>query len=117
MDAGLQARAQTLDYLARRLISPIQQIENKTTQITQLKHRMDIALQGILKSQQQYVLQLKNSLEQLNPHNVLARGYAMVQDEAGKMINSSLQVKLGKPITIIFQDGSADAIVNRTKVD
>ena len=117
MDAGLQAYAQTLDYLARRLISPIQQIENKTTQINQLKHRMDIALQGILKSQQQHVLQLKNSLAQLNPHNVLARGYAMVHDEAGKMINSSLQVKLGKPITIIFQDGSADAIVNRTKVD
>jgi exodeoxyribonuclease VII large subunit len=115
MDTGLQARAQKLDYLARRLISPTQQIENKFNQTRQLKHRMDIALQGILKSQQQHVLQLQNSLAQLNPKNVLARGYAMVQDDAGNMIKSSLQAKVGAHVSIIFHDGSADATVNQTK--
>lgn len=115
MDTGLQARAQRLDYLARRLISPAQQIENKINQTKQLKHRMDIALQGILKTRKQYVLQLQTSLAQLNPKNVLARGYAMVQDEAGHMIKSHLQAKIGEPIRVIFHDGSADATVNQTK--
>jgi len=117
MDTGLQARAQKLDYLARRLISPIQQIENKFNQISQLKHRMEIALQGILKSQQQHVLRLQNSLAQLNPKNVLARGYAMVQDETGNMVKSSLQAKVGGHVSIVFQDGSADATVNHVKSD
>jgi len=117
MDTGLQARAQKLDYLARRLISPIQQIENKFNQTSQLKHRMEIALQGILKSQQQHVLRLQNSLAQLNPKNVLARGYAMVQDETGNMVKSSLQAKVGGHVSIVFQDGSADATVNHVKSD
>jgi exodeoxyribonuclease VII large subunit len=115
MDTGLQTRAQKLDYLARRLISPAQQIENKFNQTRQLKHRMDIAFQGILKTQQQHVLQLQNSLAQLNPKNVLARGYAMVQDDTGNMIKSSLQAKVGEAVSIIFHDGSADATVNRIK--
>jgi exodeoxyribonuclease VII large subunit len=115
MDTGLQTRAQKLDYLARRLISPAQQIENKFNQTRQLKHRMDIAFQVILKTQQQHVLQLQNSLAQLNPKNVLARGYAMVQDNTGNMIKSSLQAKVGEAISVVFHDGSADATVNRIK--
>jgi exodeoxyribonuclease VII large subunit len=115
MDTGLQARAQKLDYLARRLISPTQQIENKFYQTKQLKHRMDIAFHGILKTQHQHVLQLQNSLAQLNPKNVLARGYAMVQDDTGNMIKSSLQAKVGEAVSIVFHDGSADATVNRIK--
>jgi exodeoxyribonuclease VII large subunit len=115
MDTGLQTRSQKLDFLARRLISPTQQIENKFNQIRQFKHRIDIAFQNILKTQQQHVLQLQNSLAQLNPKNVLARGYTMVQDDTGNMIKSSLQAKVGTPVSIVFFDGSADATVNRIK--
>ena len=115
MDTGLKTRAQKLDYLARRLISPMQQIENKFIQTNQIKHRMDIAFQGMLKTKQQHMLQLQNSLAQLNPKNVLARGYAMVQDDNGNMIKSSLETKAGQPISVIFHDGSADATVNHVK--
>jgi exodeoxyribonuclease VII large subunit len=117
MDAGLHAHAQTLDFLARRLISPMQQIENKTNQINLLRNRMDISLQGILKSHHQHVLQLKNSLEQLNPRNVLARGYAMVSNEAGGMINSAQQLNVGNAVNIMFEHGDADATIVRIKVD
>ncbi len=117
MDTDLQSHAQTLDFLARRLILPAQQVELKNTQLWQLKHRMDIAFQGILKLHQQHVLQLKNSLEQLNPHAVLARGYAMVHDEAGKMINSAEQLKMGNAVNIIFEHGSAGATINRIKAE
>jgi exodeoxyribonuclease VII large subunit len=115
MNTGLQAQSQKLDYLARRLVSPTQQLENKFNQTRQLKNRMGIAFQGILKTQQYQVLQLQNSLAQLNPKNVLARGYAMVQDDTGKMIQSRLQTKIGMPISIVFHDGSADATVNHIK--
>jgi exodeoxyribonuclease VII large subunit len=117
MNTGLQAHAQKLDYLARRLISPAQQIEHKTNQIKQLKHRMDIALQSILKSQQQHVLQLNNSLEQLNPHNVLARGYAIVHDESGHLIKDAQEATVGNSVNIKFAHGNADATIFNVKPD
>ena len=109
MDASLHSHAQKLDFLARRLISPLQQIDNKTTQLNQLQHRMDIGLQSILKSHQQHVLRLQNSLAQLNPHNVLARGYAMVQNASGEMVKSSQQLTVGETVKITLHIGEADA--------
>jgi exodeoxyribonuclease VII large subunit len=117
MNADLQSNAQKLDYLSRRLISPIQQIENKVNQISLLENRMDIALQGILKSHRQHVLQLKNSLEQLNPKNVLARGYAMVSNEAGEIVSSAQQLKVGNAVNLIFEQGSANATIVHIKSD
>ena len=117
MDSRLQVHAQKLDFLTRRLVSPQQQLENKTTQIDQLKHRMDIALQGILKSQQQHVLQLKNSLEQLSPQNIMARGYAMVQDKSGALIKNAQQLKVGNAVNLVFEKGCADATIIHVKTD
>ena len=114
---GLQSHAQTLDYLARRLISPMQQIDNKKMQINGLERRMDIALQGMLKTHQQHVLRLNSSLQQLNPQNVLARGYAMVQDASGKLVTAAETLKMGDSVSITFKQGSADATVIRVQSD
>ena len=115
INTSLQNHAQKLDYLARRLISPMQQIENKATQLKQLQHRMDIGLQGILKLQQQHVLRLQNSLAQLNPHNVLARGYAMVQNSGGEIVKNSQQLNVGESVKITLHLGEADATITNNK--
>ena len=115
INTSLQSHAQKLDYLARRLISPMQQIENKATQLKQLQHRMDIGLQGILKLQQQHVLRLQNSLAQLNPHNVLARGYAMVQNNSDEIVKNSQQLNVGESVKITLHLGEADATITNNK--
>ena len=115
MDTGLQAHSQTLDYLARRLISPRQQIENKKTQMNGLGRLMDIALQSLLKTHQQHVLQLKNSLQQLNPHNVLARGFSLVYDEKGELVTSSQQLKANQQVNITLHQGGAGAMITKIK--
>ena len=117
MDIGLQGSAQRLDYLSKRLISPLQQIENKATQMKQLQHRMDIGLQGILKTHQQHVLRLQNSLNQLNPHNVLARGYAMVQNSSGEMVKNSQQLAVGETVKITLHIGEADATISANQAN
>ena len=109
MDTGLQAHGQTLDYLARRLISPMQQVELKTTQINQLKHLMELASQRYLQTYHQHVLRLKISLEQLNPQNVLSRGYAMVQNSSGQIVKNSQQLNVGESVKITLHIGEADA--------
>ena len=113
MDAGIQSHAQTLDYLSRRLISPMQQIEIKTTQTNQLKHRMEFGLQRQLQTHKQHLLRLKSSLEQLNPQNVLARGYSLVYDATGELVSNSQQLKLTEAVKITLHQGVAYAIITK----
>ncbi len=105
----LNQQSQKLDFLARRLVSPLQQLQNKTAHLNQLQHRMDIGLQGMLKTHHQHALRLKNSLTQLNPHNVLARGYAIVQNENGVSLVNSAQLQLNETIKITLSQGNAKA--------
>lgn len=72
---------------------------------------MDIGLQSILKLQQQRLFNLHNSLAQLNPHNVLARGYALVQDVNGLLISDAAQLKPEQSVRISFAYGNADAAI------
>ena len=109
---GLQAHSQTLDYLARRLISPRQQIENKKNQINLLRNRMDIGLQSKFETHHQHILRLKSSLELLNPKNVLARGYAIVLTENGQLIKQSQQLQLHQTVKILLHQGGAEATIN-----
>ncbi len=104
--------SQTLDYLSRRLISPMQQIENKTIQINQLKHRMEFGLQRHLQTHHQHLIMLKNSLQQLNPHNVLARGYAMVENNKGELVKNSQTLHAGEQVRLLFSDGTAKADIS-----
>ena len=115
MDASLQSHAQRLDYLSRRLISPLQQIAIKSNQIKLLQNRLDMSMQRYMQMQQQRLLSLHNSLAQLNPHSVLARGYAMVQDSAGKLVSDANQLSPTQKVHITFAQGNADAVISTTK--
>ena len=115
MTFTLNQQSQKLDFLARRLVSPLQLLQNKRAQLSQLKHRMDIGLQRRLQTHNQHILMLKNSLQQLNPHNVLGRGYALVANDNGEIIKNSAQLQLGERVNITLQQGSAGATVIDTK--
>ena len=121
----LNQTSQKLDFLARRLISPKQQIENRATQILQLQRRLSLAMQQNLQMHQQKLLRLASSIEQLNPNAVLARGYAIVHSEISqndllnpllqKLITDAQQIQPETRLNITFYKGSAAAKVISTK--
>lgn len=111
MDTGLQAYAQQLDYLYRRLISPAQQIAQQQLQLKQLQHRLQMSIQRSLQLHQQMIMHFKNSLSQLNPDNVLARGYALVQKADGTLVKSEAQLQIGDEINIALSAGKIKAAV------
>ena len=115
MTFTLNQQSQKLDFLARRLISPMQLLQNKGVHLIQLKHRMDIGLQRRLQTHNQHILMLKNSLQQLNPHNVLGRGYALVANDNGEIIKNSAQLQLGERVAITLHQGVVDATVIEIK--
>lgn len=73
MQFVLNQHAQKLDFLARRLISPTQQLDNKKQQLMQLKNRMALAIQHQLNAQQQQldflVRRMVSPTEQIAHHN------------------------------------------------
>ena len=112
----LNRHAQTLDYLTRRLISPKQQLANQALQLKQWQHRLQLSMQQQLQRRQQTLLRLTSNLAQLNPHNVLARGYAMVQNKHGDIITNPQQLAVGEDVTIALQLGTASANITATKL-
>lgn len=121
----LNQTAQKLDFLARRLFSPQQQIENRAMQIKQLEHRLSLAMQQNLQVNQHILLRLASSIEQLNPKSVLARGYAIVHGEIShndllntlqqQLITDAQQIKPETRLNITFYKGSAAAKVISTE--
>ena len=111
----LNQRNQALDYLARRLISPTQQIAQQKIQLSQAAYRLNNLLQQQLSLKKQHVLRLGQNLDHLNPSAVLSRGYAFVQNKDGAIISASNQLQTGEAITLNFGTGSADATVTKIK--
>lgn len=112
---ALNQRAQALDYLARRLISPLQHIEQQKSQLAQMARRLNASTNQNLQNKQQHLLRLSQNLHHLNPQAVLTRGYAFVQNTLGEIVVSSQQLKSGDEISLTFGVGTASAIVNKTK--
>ncbi|MEI7917133.1 MAG: exodeoxyribonuclease VII large subunit [Methylophilaceae bacterium] len=111
---NLRQRAQMLDYLARRLVSPGQQIAQQKQQLAQLAHRLGLNIKQQLQRQQNNLNQIEQNLHHLNPQGVLSRGYAFAQTKDGKIINSSVQIKAGETISLTFGMGEAEAVVSKT---
>lgn len=110
---ALNQRAQALDYLSRRLISPTQQIEQQKLQLAQITRRLQNAALQLLNTRQQNLLRLSQNLQHLNPQAVLTRGYAFVQDKNGGIIGSSAQLAKDDQVKLTFGSGSAEATINK----
>ena len=108
----LQQRAQRLDYLAQRLISPMQQVAQKQLQLANTSARLSLQMLQPLQAQEQRLNLLQQSLQHLNPHAVLTRGYAIVQHTAG-VVRNSQQLKVGDDLRLTFGVGAAEAKVTK----
>ena len=110
----LNQRAQALDYLARRLISPLQQIEQQKSQLAQIAYRLNASLNLQLQTKQHNLVRLSQNLQHLNPQAVLTRGYAFVQNKMGSIVSTSEQLQSGDEVILTFGIGSAEAKIIKT---
>jgi exodeoxyribonuclease VII large subunit len=113
MQSLLQKQAQTLDYLSRRLISPAQQLQQQKQSLQQWQHRLQLAMQHLLNAQLRRLDYLSTSLQQLNPHQVLARGYAIVQKTDGRPVTDSKELTTHESLRLTLHQGSAEVVVTQ----
>jgi len=115
MQFVLNQKSQALDYLARRVISPSQQIAQQKNQVIQLANRLNNSISQQLQRKQQNLLRLNQNLQHLNPQAVLTRGYAFVQNKLGNIVSTSSQLQNGDEVTLTFGSGSAEANITKIK--
>ena len=60
---------------------------------------------GNWKSSKEKIFSLNNILNAHNPINILAKGYAIIEDEAGKVLKSKDSFGENKEIKISMEDG------------
>ncbi len=108
----INQQSQTLDFLARRLVSPSQKLETQIDYVKQLQNRLNYSMQQLMQRHQQYFMQLKTSIDQLSPHAVLARGYAIVTHKH-KPITDSQQLAKGQTVKMQFHIGEVEATVTK----
>lgn len=113
MQSLLRQHAQTPDYLSRRLVSPAQQLQQQTQTVKQWQHRLTLAMQQQLHRQQRLLQSYANSLQQLNPHQVLARGYAIVKNAQGQAITDTAALTLNEPLQVTLHHGEAEVMVTQ----
>jgi exodeoxyribonuclease VII large subunit len=73
--------------------------------------RMQAALQDHLRERRTSLERYAVQLDALSPLKVLGRGYAVAQDEKGKVLKSVKQLPKGKEFTLRVADGAVDAKV------
>jgi len=110
----LSRRMQQLDFLARRLLSPLQQVAHKISHLSQLNLRLQAGILQRLQHKQQQLVRLEQNLSHLNPQAVLQRGYALVHTAEGKLVRTYQQLSPGQDVRLTLGEGQADAQITKT---
>ena len=130
---SLQQQAQRVDSLAQRLGRPGRALWGQADRLTSLQQRMQAALlrrrslhalepaqraqrldQALRQPLQRAALRLdaaQQRLQALDPARVLQRGYAWVEDDAGRAVVSVQQLQAGQVVRAVWADGRATAQV------
>ena len=92
--------------------APLYRIDQQRLHLDDLARRLTVSMRRQLQQRRQMIHTRAQQLDALNPSAVLARGYAIVQDDAGHVIQSAQQVMPGQMLHIRLADGhfSAKAI-------
>ena len=107
--ASQRLRLSAVEYQLQAGIRSV--LARRTQHLTYLGQQLPNAVRLALQRQQQRVGSAQVKLELLDPHLVLQRGYAWLQDDQGQAVSSRKQVHLGQAVTATLADGTVDLTV------
>ncbi|MFC3534052.1 exodeoxyribonuclease VII large subunit [Vogesella facilis] len=107
----LRQRQWRLDSLRYQLVQGKPALPRLQQALQQRQQQLQGAVHRQLAQQQLALGRLEATLLAMNPQAVLARGYAIVQNAAGKVIHSPTELHEGEAIRLQLAEGSARARV------
>ena len=125
MSSAMGASVQRQIHAARRHLkvlsgspvmqSPARYIDLRRQRLSLLSSRLSAAHQRKLSQSRQRYVALAAKLDAMSPLKVLGRGYAMVRQEDGGLVQSVRQVEPGDPLNITLCDGVLRAEITEKK--
>jgi exodeoxyribonuclease VII large subunit len=85
--------------------------------VATLGERMRRAAATRVERSQARMAGLQQNLAHLNPHGVLARGYAIVTAANGAIVDDATRLAVGDGVALTFARGSAEATITRRDAD
>lgn len=120
LQTSMQRRQQAAEHLLLRLQSRFiharPRLEHHHNRIDLLAHRLRQASGTRLSALAQRLQQAAAALEHLNPEATVARGYAIVRDTGGAILNRADQIAIGAKVSIQFAVGQATARIENTGI-
>jgi len=101
---------------ALRLRSPEKMVLRKQQAVFSLFDRLGRALERKYEESLRRMTEVEARLKAVNPERVLRRGFVMVTTEAGALISSALQPRIGDRLRLRFSDGSLIARVEEANL-
>ena len=84
-----------------------------STRQLELSRRLNELMQRTLERYDQRLTAVQQSLQHLDPQQVLARGYSMVRDEQGRVVMDGAMLLVGAPLQVTFARGWAQMEVKK----
>lgn len=103
----LQKHDWRIQALLLRLQSAQPAMEKYASRTTELGRRLSVAMHRLLERYTYRLDAAQQHLQHLDPQQVFARGYSMVQDAQGKVIADSVELSLGQSLRVTFARGRA----------
>lgn len=104
---------QRLNMLAQSpaMGSPLGYLDQRRNALNMFGTRLSLAQNRRLHMSRQRFTALTAKLDAMSPLKVLARGYAMIQNEQGQVIRTAAQVQPGDHVSLRLNDGKINACV------
>ncbi|MCL2344818.1 MAG: exodeoxyribonuclease VII large subunit [Desulfobulbus sp.] len=106
-------RQQRLDWLAGRLLHPAERLAQRRDPLLALRQRLEQQLQWQFAQRRMELNALASSLRQLDPHAVLARGYALATGPDGRAVRDAGELTAGVALRLDFARGAVMATVDQ----
>ena len=110
---GIERRRGTLERLSVQLrpLALKREITERRQRLAQAGERMRAAKLRRLGDDGRRLAALTSTLEALSYHNVLKRGYAIIEDASGKLVRSADGLAPGDAVTLRLHDGDRAAAI------
>lgn len=109
----LEYAAQSVDALARRVVHPAERLRASRLLVGQLAARLAFAARARLEAARYGLERARVSLSSLDPGAVLARGYSITHDAAGRVLTDSAGVAPGETLQTRLARGWIESVVKK----
>jgi exodeoxyribonuclease VII large subunit len=111
LDVGIERRRQRLAQGTSRLVPPTARLSHAAARLTGERRALDGGLRAFLAARQNRLHRAAGLLESFSYQRVLERGFAIIDDDKGRLVTSAEALRAGMRVVIRLADGTAPALI------